>query len=130
MFNAQKTYFKKKQEAVRKMIWDMQFKRFIVLRDREAVRGEYSNLKSRLDSLATQEEALKDNPGELARLNDLKVILERDIKRAEELMTSKDAEVDGLPKSVDYPDGVTGITQQIDALHELLETTKKYIKSI
>ena len=132
LFNNEKSYFKRKQEAVQKMIWDMEFKRFIVLRDREQIRQEYDGLKSKLHILDSQITSQKENPtmekGDIARLDDQKVLLERDIQRTEESLAGKDAEVNGLPKSADYPDGVTGINDQLEALHVLYATIPQYLK--
>lgn len=127
MFNTQKKYFEKKLEGVQKMVWDLEFKRFKTLEIREEVRQEYDNLKSKRCVVETQ---LEGNPKDKATLEDSKTILTRDIDRLEGQMKSLDMEVFGSKATAEYPNGYDGINQQLDALHELKEMLKSYIKGL
>ena len=142
MFNKQKRYFKLKLDGIQKMCWDLEFKRFKTQEIREQIRQEYDELKGRLSVLETRIKQQAEKPtmdkGEIARLDDQKVLLERDIKRKAEGedglqiigMKQLDMQINGLPPSVDYPDGVQGINDQLDALRELNEILKDYIKTL
>lgn len=132
--NKQKKYFEEKGEAVQKMIWDMEFKRFKTLEIREDVRGEYDATKAKLVAVEGQIKQQKETPtmedGEVKRLDDQKVLLERDIARYEAQMQALDLEVSGSPRTNEYPDGVEGLDQQLEALRELQGMVKEYIKSL
>lgn len=134
MFNKQKEYFDKKLDGVQKVIWDFEFKRFKLGLEREEIRGGYDNLRSRMEVLKTQIKAQKEKPtmekGEIARLNDQEVILQRDIDRAIQNMKVLDGEISGLAASSEHPEGVTGINQQLEALRELKQTVRDYKKTL
>jgi len=134
MFNKQKRHFKDKLVGVEKMIWDLEFKRAKTMMVREEIRQVYDQVKSKLYSKEEQIKQQKETPtmeaGEIARLDDDKVLLEKDIKRYEEQMAGLDIEVNGAAPSQDYPEGIQGINVQIDSLHELKGMVKDYIKSI
>lgn len=122
-------YFLKKLDGVKKMIADFEFKRFKTEEIREDVRNEYDALKARLQALETQEkQPLKKE--ELAKLKDQKALTERDLKRYEDQMKGLDLEINGSKKTNEYPEGVNGIVHQLDALRELQEMLKEYIKEL
>jgi len=140
--NKEKEYFEKKLVGIQCMIWDLQFKRYKTAEIREGIRQEYDTLKAKLSLLETKIKQQKKKPtmekGEIARLDDQKVILERDIKRKLEGddglriigLKQLDMQVKGLPKSNDYPEGVAGVNDQIDAFRELMEMLRIYIKAL
>lgn len=127
-------YFKKKLRGVEKMIADFEFKRFKTLEIREEIRQEYDQSKARLEVLNTQIKQQQEKPtmekDEIARLDDRKVLLERDIKKFEDQLKGLDLEVYGCAPNQDYHDGVQGINQQLDALRELVVMLKNYIKEL
>lgn len=134
MFNKQKRYFKKQLDGVQKMIWDREFKRVKTQLIREELRVEFDNLKSKLSTLETQITSQKEKPimeaGDIARLDDQKVLLDRDIERLLEKMKALDVEIVGSKPTSDYPNGVQGIDQEIDALRELQIMLNSYIKEL
>lgn len=128
---SKKGYFKQKRTQVRGLIFDLEFKKFKTREIREDIRVEYDSSRSRLLVL---EEKIKQGPGkegidEFKRLDDQKVLLERDIKRFEEQMVQLDLEIKGTRPTADYPNGVQGIDQQIDSLVELKKMIEDWIKS-
>ena len=133
-FNKQKRYFSKKLDGVQKMIWDIEFKRAKTQSIREDIRVEYDNMKSKLSTLEAQIKTQKENPtieaGDIARLDDQKVLLDKDIERLLGQMKGLDLEVEGSGRTNEYPDGVQGLNQQIDALRELQIMLREYIKQI
>ena len=105
MFNSQKKYFKKKLAGIQATIWDFEFKKFKNRLIREEFRKEYDGLKSKLHILLPRLESEKDKlpVDEFKRLEDQKVILERDIKRQEEKMAELDVEDLGLTLQTKIP---------------------------
>lgn len=130
----QKAYFKKKLDGVQCMIWDLEFKRAKTQMIREEIRMEYDNLKSKLSVLEGEIKTEKENPkmekGEAARLDDRKVLIDRDIERFIGQMKGLDLEVNGSKPTEEYRDGVQGINQQLDSLRELQGMLKSYIDAL
>ena len=132
-----KRYMKQKLEGVKQMLWDLEFKKFKSLQIREEVRMTYDSLKAKLlgleGTIKIQKELKEGAEGKLskdeaAKLDDQKVLMERDIKRYEEQMTQIDTDVFGLKPSAENPNGANGIEQQIDSLQELKAIIIKDLK--
>lgn len=134
IFNKQKRYFKRKNEGVQSMIWDLEFKRSKSQMIREEVRQEYDKNKAKLDVLQSQIKAQKDKPsmeeGDVKRLDDNEVLLKRDIERYEAQMKQIDLDIAGSQPTNEYPDGVSGINDQLDSLRELQQMIKEYIRTL
>lgn len=134
IFNKQKSYFKRKNEGVQAMIWDLEFKRSKSQMIREEVRQEYDKSKAKLDVLQSQIKAQKDKPSmeeaEIKRLDDQEVLLKRDIERYEAQMKQIDLDIAGTQPTNEYPDGVSGINDQLDSLMELKVMISQYIKTL
>ena len=129
-----KKYFKNKLIGVQNMIWDLEFKSFKTQEIREEVLVNYDDSKLKLTVVDEKIKLEKDNKkmstDEFKRLEDSKVLLEKDIKRYENQMAALDLEVFGSRPTNELPDGAIGITHQIDSLRELSTMIKDYIKSI
>lgn len=134
MFNEQKKYFKQKAKAIQYSIWDMQFKISKTRMIREEVRVAYDLTKSKLEVLKNQIKIQKEKPtmekGDIARLDDEQVRLERDLKRYEDQMKSLDLEINGSRPTNEYPDGVIGLNHQLESLRELLAMVKDYCNKL
>src|SRR3990167_195870 len=134
MFNKQVNYFKKKLFGVQCMIWDLEFKRFKTLYVREQIRQEYDGLRSKLEILKTQLASEKDKSSlsvdEFKRLEDTQVTLDKDIERKKQQMAGLDVEINGAKPSAENPEGHQGINETIEALRELQNVTKAYIKDL
>lgn len=132
--NKKKKHFKRMQKGVEKTIWDLEFKRFKTLEVREGVREDYDNTNSKvsnLDKFIKDEEAVPTiEKGELARKHDERDLLKRDAERYKVQMDELDLQAMGSEKTNDYPDGVAGLNDQIDSLHELKVVIKNYIKNL
>lgn len=130
----EKLYFRAKANGVQKMIWDYEFKRAKTRAIREDIRKQYDQDKSKLAIIITQLGKEEKNPtmekGDLARLEDEKVRLEKDLERWEAQMKGLDLEVEGSKKTQEFPDGVMGINQTLDSLRELQKMVKDYTKRI
>jgi len=116
------------------MIWDSQFKRFKTLEIREDVRQEYDKSKARLEITETQVKSQKENStmeaGDVAKLEDQIVMVKRDIERYESQLKAMDLDVFGSKPTNEFPDGISGINDQLDSLRELQIMIKEYIKSL
>lgn len=134
---SKKEHFLQKLEGTTKMIWDLEFKFFKTKEIREDIRKEYDNARAKLITLESEIEresqtgGLKERDlGEFKRLEDKKVLLERDKSRFEAQMKQLDAELYGLKPSAENHDGVQGITMDIDSFRELQGMLKNWIKHL
>lgn len=124
-----KAHFKLKFDSVKKMIYDLEFKRFKTKEIREGVRGEYTFMKSRIQNFEEQIKNWgKKDVNEKKRVEDQKVLAERDLQRFEAQLKQLDVEIDGIKPNSEYTNGHEGITQQIESLQELLSMLKDWIK--
>ena len=134
LFNWRYRYFKKKLHGIECMIEDLLFKRAKTLYVREQIRGEYDGLRSRLEILKTQIASEKDKPtlpeGDIKRLDDDEVRINKDIERKLAQMKSLDIEINGASPSAELPEGHQGVNQTMEALRELINVTKTYIKEL
>lgn len=129
---SRKQHFKNKLEGVGKMIWDLEFKLFKVREIREDMRREYDNSKSKLSIL---QEQIKNWPkdkdeGDRKRLEDDEVRLTKKIEDYERQLEGLDIECNGAAPSAQAPNGIQGISQQIDSLQELKGMLKEWIKNL
>lgn len=134
MFNSKQRYFDKKLKAIKFMVMDLEFKRYKVADQREQSRQQYDDLRGRMANLDDQIKKETETPtldkDERARLDDQKVVFERDIQRLKENMDGFDLEIHGTGASSQYPDGVQGINQQIGVLRDLAELIVEYKKTL
>lgn len=137
--SSQYRYFTRKLKQVGYTIWDMEFKRFKSSEVREEMRQLYDWTKSNTamleEKLKTQKEKKDGDPtkmpeGDIARIDD--EIVRSKVKEEETLKSVKDMDIqiDGAKPSVDYPDGLQGLIQQIEALRELRQMIEQYLKKI
>jgi hypothetical protein len=116
------------------MIWDLEFKREKTLMIREEVRREYDGTTAKLNVVETQIKSLPEDrklwTDEQRRLDDKKILLEKDREKYIQQMKVMDLDVHGSKKTNEFPDGVDGITQQLEALRELQGILKSYIKTL
>jgi hypothetical protein len=127
-------YFLRKKRGVESMILDMEFKRFKTREIREEVRQAYDNSKAKMLSIETtikqEKESPKIDPGDVARLEDEVVRLKRDVERYESQIKAMDIDVDGSKQTNEFPEGVAGINQQLESLHELKGMIVEHMKSL
>jgi hypothetical protein len=130
--STRKDHMNRRLQGTRETIWDLQFKVFKTREIREEIRQEYDMTKSRLAVLEDQIAkfpADKDQ-GDKARLEDDKIRATNDANRYLAQMKELDLEVEGSKKTNEYPDGVNGITHNIDSLRELETMISDYVKTI
>lgn len=127
---SKKGYFKKRLAETKKLEWDMEFKVFKTREVREDVRKEYARAKARLHGLEEQIKNWPENKdkGEKARLEDQVVLTNRDIERYEAQMAQMDLEIEGSKPTNEYPNGLEGISHQLDSLKEVQSMLKDWIK--
>lgn len=146
MFSQKKKYFKKKLQAVQGQLWDWEFKKEKTIMVRESIRQEYDGAQARLASIDSQIKSLPENKtkwtDEQKRLEDQRILLVRDIEGEvdgqgtktrngyKDTLMALDFEVNGSPKTNQFPEGLNGINQQLDALRELKEMLIQFIKTL
>src|SRR3990167_528527 len=133
---SKRAYFKGKLQGVDRAVWDLTFKIFKTREIREGVRRDRDDRKMKLETLGerivieSKTGGLKEtNIDEFKRLEDQKVLLERDVKRYEDQMRMLDVELEGERPSGDIV-GAPGINDQIDSLVELREMLKDWVKRV
>lgn len=124
---SKKAHFKAKFEGVEKMIYDLEFKRFKTCEIREGIRKDYDVLRARKESLDKQ---VGNTPEDNTRIEDTKVVVNRDVSRLEGQIKRLDDEVNGRVPNQEDHEGVIGINEQIDSLRELRNMLKDWIRSI
>ena len=116
------------------MIWDFEFKRYKSADLYEEFREELDNQKSRLALIVSKIEGEKNNPtmekGDADRLKDDKERLDKSIEKTEAKMRDVELEMHGSGPCAEYPQGLQGVDQTVDALHELIGIMKKYLKTL
>jgi hypothetical protein len=125
-------HFKAKLKQTRILIWDLQFKVFKTREIREDIRQEYDYVKARIENLKNQIATFPadKDPGDKARLEDDKVRAEGDEARFLKQMEELDLEIEGSKPTAEYPNGVEGVTHQIDSLRELDKMLVDYLKEL
>ena len=127
-----KRYFKKMCQDLEYQIWDKEFERFKTKEAREELRVEYDRQKAQLSTLETQMKLVDEGKtpmeeGERKRLDDKKVLLERDVKRMAEGREEGDPQEDGLNLK-NFDRTISIHNAQVDQLHSLQGMVKEYIK--
>jgi len=125
---SKKAHFKEKLKGTGRMIWDLEFKKFKIREMREDVRKEYDFTKARISSLENEMEGFKGDKEEKARMDDQMVLAKRDLERFESQLQSLDLEINGSKPNSQYPDGVSGLNDQIESLRALCEMLQAWAK--
>jgi hypothetical protein len=121
MFNQKKKYFKGMLNDADKVIWDLEFKKFTALNERETGRRQYDQLSDALARITAQLENNKDDEKLLAE----KAEVEKNIKDTQSYIDSIDATISGGAPSETMPNGAEGIDSKLSAW----VTRREYIKS-
>jgi len=114
------------------MIWDLEFKVYKTREIREDIRQEYDFMQSRIETFTTQINSWpKDgNVDERKRVEDQKVLAERDRDRLLAQIKQLDLEIEGAKPSAENPAGHDGIAMQIDSLRELADMLRGWLKTL
>lgn len=124
---SKKAHFKQKYEGVQKMIWDLEFKVFKTREIREDIRKEYDFMQARIEGFKKQITETAADAEERKRLEDQLALAERDSTRMLQQLKQLDLEVNGSKPTSEYPDGATGIVNQIESLHELKDMLHSWL---
>ena len=147
-FKDEKEYNQYKVYETENLIFDWQFKRFKNRVERERYRNEYDVIKARLEDINNRIKIQKENPtmpeGDIKRLDDEKERMEADLAVYKENMRIMDEDLTGVKEgfrkteqgelvrdNAGMPvriEGKPGIETMIEALRELIEVYKAYIK--
>jgi predicted nuclease with TOPRIM domain len=127
---SRRAHFKAKLKATRQMRWDLEFKVFKTKEIREGVREQYDSAKAKLFNLEKQRDAIEAGKPEREPLQKDIDTLTEDTKRYEGQIKSLDVEVSGANPSAEYPEGASGINDQIEALRELETMLRDWISTV
>lgn len=106
-------------------IWEHEFKKFKALGVREGIRRQYDQGNDALSRLKAQAEGLKEVPEELkANLENTEKLVNQFKGQIDEL----DLRMNGALPSEAEPEGVVGMNQQLEALVQLREYVKAFVK--
>ena len=127
-----KIFFQNELYFLVKRIWNKEFEIFQKRGIREGIRKEHEYLSARLDKIKTDiENWSKDaDQGEKARREDDKVRTEADIKKLQDQMRGFDLEIEGCKPCVEYPEGLMGLTGEIEGLKEVQYSIEDWIKQL
>lgn len=113
-------------------IYDWNFKRFKNRVERERYRVEYDNLKAKQEQLLQVIDAQAKTPtmrdDDIARLPDERDRTAKQLKEYEEKMQQCDNELSGVAPTAENTAGLPGIETMIEALRDLAEVYKAYVK--
>lgn len=120
MFNKKKQFFNKMLADIQKLIWNQEFKRFKALAVREQLRREYDQATDALNRINAQpdnEQAKKDKPMVEQKVNQLKGQID-----------DMDMRLNGVVPNENNPEGLIGITQELESSIEMREYIKAFVK--
>lgn len=133
MFDKKK-YFKNSIKVALRNIWGLEFRRFKALELREEIRGAYDTTKAKLLAVEGDIAKQKVNPtmeeGEIKKLDDKKVLIEKEIAGYETQLKNIDIMIYGSKQTAEMPEGFVGLNQELDLNRESIESIKKYLKNI
>lgn len=146
LFSREYRYFYKMFKGTQNMIWNNEFKRFKLSVDREKVRQEYDSDAIKLSVIEAELKSFPEDKSkwtdEQKRLEDKKTLLVQAIDGVrngdgsiarpghKDRMRDLDLEINGSKKTNEFPEGIQGISQDLDGLRELRLLVKKYLKSL
>lgn len=128
MFNTKKRYFKKIGKEVQRLIWEKELSKFTQLQKREIIRQQYD---SSVQALASIKARIDGTPATETIPEELKSQKEQ-IEKAVALLK---ASIDGIDETINgtepteaNPNGVKGLTAELQDWVNRKETIKAFIK--
>lgn len=129
MFNAKKSFFKKKLVDCQKVIWELEFK---IAKSRQLREGIRQDREFAVENVAQIEARLKQkdiSKEEKEQLETSLAIHKDNVQRYERQITMVDNEINGIPANGEDP-GQEGIKDRIAGYAELREMYKSYLKTL
>lgn len=126
---SKRAHFKSKLRGTKQMRWDREFQAVKTMGIREDLRKEYDHMQSIVDNFDKKIKN-KMTEDENGSVKDQKTRAEADRDRLLGQMQQLDVEVNGTKPTEQYPEGHTGINQQIESLIEVEGMLKNHIKSL
>ena len=107
-------------KEVEKTVWEKEFSKYKAIRMREEFRVAYDRVQMALEVLKDPQtdEQKKDKEANEANLGLLK-----------QQLVAIDDRIAGMPASTENPEGVVGITQEIDGFVQLRDNIRAHIKN-
>ena len=102
MFNKKRDHFKKVKKVNNEMLWELEFTKFSLLDDREALRTQYDKLSMTIEGMTEQ---LKLTPND-KKMETSKLSFEKQRDSIKDELDMFDAKLNGGPPTVLLPKGV------------------------
>lgn len=118
IFNIKKRFFKRELKQTQARIWGHEFSRYTTLFEREKTRQMYDQVT---DALQREEAKPEKNKEVIEQLQDKQ-------KAMKQSLDDLDVMIDGAEPNNQYPEGVQGITQTLEAQIQKREHIKNFIK--
>lgn len=124
MFNTKKKYFRKMLQDADRVIWDLEFKKFTALNEREVTRRQYDQAQ---DALARITQSLKGKKDEKVEAE--KASVEKYISDTKKHLDAVDATIAGGAPSELLPDGAEGLDNKLKQWADRREYIKRFIQT-
>lgn len=128
MFNVKKKFFKRELKQTKAKIWGIEFSQFTTRAEREKLRKHYDKAQGALQAI-TERQKEKGLDKELRSKADKdKADTEKKVEELKKSLIEFDIMVDGAEPSEQYPQGIRGIGEQLEAHIQKLNHIKRFIK--
>lgn len=124
MFNKKKDYFAAMVADADKVLWDLEFKKFTALNEREVIRRQYDQAQDAFSRISAQ---LLD-AGKNDKLEEEQKAIETRVKSLKKEMDAVDATIAGGQPSELLPNGAEGIDNKLHSWSQRREYIKAFIK--
>ena len=121
-----KKHFKDKIKGTERLLWGYHLKQFQTELIKEEKRVEYDQINAKVDTLKKLIAADKNNKDAVSDLEKA----EHASGQLKKQLVNLDAQLYGIRPSQEYPEGVSGLKDQIESLKDLVYTLKQYVKSL
>lgn len=114
MFNVKKRFFKRELKQTQAKIWSLEFSRYTTMFEREQLRQKYDAVNDAVNRMPKDDEKLED------------MTKQRDALK--QSLDDMDIMINGCEPNNQYPDGVRGITESLEAQIQKRDHIKSFIK--
>lgn len=127
MFNAKKKYFNAMVADAEKVIWDLEFKKFTALQEREVTRRQYDQGQDALARINAQLQNPSLDKDTKEHLEGQKAGVEKTLGDLMTHMKNIDGVISGAAPSEQLPEGAEGIDNKLSSWVQRREYIKSFI---
>lgn len=118
MFNIKKRFFKRELKQTQAKIWSLEFSRYTTMFEREQLRQQYDQANDGLQRLSAAKDAKKEDVEEMTKR----------VEAMKQALDEMDIMINGCEPNNQYPDGVRGVTESLQAQIQKRDHIKNFIK--